>query len=63
MLGHLFPATKKGRGVYSQRRFDPRRSAADRVTSSPREARKKAMRFEDFNRLVRHETNVRDLLL
>jgi site-specific recombinase XerD len=64
MLAHLYPSTRKGRGLTKTRQVDPRRMGGKRITTVTHgSAEKKAMRFEEYHRLIRHEQNVRDLLL
>lgn len=64
MLAHLYPSTRQGRGVTKQRRFNPRRDSSRKVSFTKQgSAWGKAMQFEEYNRLIRHEQNVRDLLL
>lgn len=64
MLAHLYPSTRRGRGVTKQRRVDPRRDHGRKGSSTKQgSAWGKAMDFEEFNRLIRNERNIRDLLL
>jgi|GEM_PF-2544325 len=62
MLGHLLPATRAGQGIIAHRQINPARTS--QRTSVPTVNQEyKAMLWDDYMTLLRHEQSMRNLLL
>jgi hypothetical protein len=61
LLGHLLPATREGKRMRLARTFEVPKSDTRRLPGSGRPA--KVFSFEDYNKLIIHEAEPRNLLL